>query len=135
MTNSDTSRETSYDGHLDVGGVVLDRRARLVRANGHACTLPQQEFLLLELLMCNADQVLSADRIHAAIWHPRQERRTNTLAVHVLRLRTKLERRLGSGHHLRTVRGIGYIFDSQPIHSHDRSYRGAPGHEIESNAS
>jgi DNA-binding response OmpR family regulator len=35
--------------------------------------------------------------------------------VHVLRLRKKLERWPGASRHLRTVRGIGYVFDTDPV--------------------
>jgi DNA-binding response OmpR family regulator len=33
----------------------------------------------------------------------------------MLRLRKKLERQTGAAPHLRTVRGIGYVFDTIPV--------------------
>lgn len=46
-----------------------------------------------------------------------QEYRTdsNTVDVHMLRLRQKLESHPGATHHLRTVRNVGYIFDTAPV--------------------
>ena len=38
-----------------------------------------------------------------------------TVAVHVLRLRRKLDSVPGTSRHVRTVRGIGYVFDTDPV--------------------
>jgi two-component system response regulator RegX3 len=100
---------------LCVGDVVLDRAAHLVTVRGHALTLAMQEFRLLDLLMANADHVVASATILDSLWGRQFSGDPGTVAVHVLRLRKKLERRPGASRHLRTVRGIGYVFDTEPV--------------------
>src|SRR5579859_2320163 len=100
---------------LRVGDVVLDRAAYLATVNGRRCTLARLEFKLLETLMLNADHVLSSKTLLHDIWGPQYIGDPGTVAVHILRLRKKIERDLGSTRHLRTIRGVGYIFDSTPL--------------------
>ncbi|MCW2497589.1 response regulator transcription factor [Jatrophihabitans sp.] len=100
---------------LEVGDVVLNRAAFRVTVAGRSLALARQEFRLLELLMSNADRVLTSSAILDAVWGPTFTGDPGTLAVHMLRLRNKLEREPGGLQHLRTVRGVGYIFDTDPV--------------------
>jgi DNA-binding response OmpR family regulator len=100
---------------LSVGEVVLDRAAHLVTVRGHGLTLAMQEFRLLELLMTNADHVVPSSVILELLWGRQFTGDPGTVAVHVLRLRKKLERWPGASRHLRTVRGMGYVFDTEPV--------------------
>jgi two-component system, OmpR family, response regulator RegX3 len=100
---------------LSLGGVVLDRAALLVMVDGARLHLAMQEFRLLELLMEHADHVLPTALILDRIWGPGYAGDPGTVAVHMLRLRKKLERQTGAARHLRTVRGIGYVFDTVPL--------------------
>ncbi|HZZ98009.1 MAG TPA: response regulator transcription factor [Jatrophihabitantaceae bacterium] len=100
---------------LHAGDIVLDRAAHLVTVRGHALMLAMQEFRLLELLMANCDHVVSSSAILATLWGAEFHGDPGTIAVHVLRLRKKLERWPGASRHLRTVRGIGYVFDTEPV--------------------
>jgi two-component system response regulator RegX3 len=103
------------EDRLRVGDVVLDRAAHLVTVRGHALILAMQEFRLLELLMSHADHVVASAVILDSLWGQRFTGDPGTVAVHVLRLRKKLERWPGASRHLRTVRGIGYVFDTEPV--------------------
>ncbi len=97
------------------GDVVLDRAAHLVTVQGHALTLALQEFRLLDLLMAHADHVVSSTEILHSVWGEQFTGDPGTVAVHVLRLRKKLDRWPGASQHVRTVRGIGYVFDTEPV--------------------
>jgi two-component system response regulator RegX3 len=104
------------DGRRLTGGdVVLDAAAHLVTVRGHAVPLAMLEFRLLELLMANADTVVASGTILDTLWGENFNGDPGTVAVHVLRLRRKLERWSGASRHLRTVRGIGYVFDTVPV--------------------
>jgi DNA-binding response OmpR family regulator len=96
---------------LRAGEIVLDRAAYLVTVDGRAVSLAMLEFRLLELLMANADHALPTAAILERLWGPEFHGDPSTVAVHVLRLRRKLRT---AAQHLRTVRGIGYVFDSVP---------------------
>jgi two-component system response regulator RegX3 len=100
---------------LSAGEIVLDAAAHLVTVRGHAVPLAMQEFRLLELLMIRADTVVASTEILDALWGQDFTGDPGTVAVHVLRLRRKLERWPGASEHLRTVRGIGYVFDTVPV--------------------
>lgn len=114
---SPTDRQPDPGDRLIVGDVVLDRAAHLVLVRDEPVLLPMQEFRLLEALMANADRVLSSRHLLETLWGPAFDGDPSTLAVHVLRLRTRLERQPGGSRHIRTVRGLGYIFDTQPLHT------------------
>lgn len=93
-----------YPGiHLDVGG-------HLVRVDGRAVFLSLKEFRLLTLLMGAAGQVQSRRSLLDRIWGPGYPDANKTLDVHIARLRRKLAR---PGHRspIRTIRGVGYIYD------------------------
>jgi two-component system, OmpR family, response regulator RegX3 len=97
------------------GDIVLDRAAHLVMVRGHALALAMQEFRLLDLLMTNADHVVASTTILDSLWGHEFAGDPGTVAVHVLRLRKKLERWPGASRHVRTVRGLGYVFDTEPV--------------------
>lgn len=107
--------DPTADERIRAGDVVLDRAAHLVTVRGHALVLAMQEFRLLELLMTNADHVVASTAILESVWGRQFDGDPGTIAVHVLRLRKKLERFPGASRHLRTVRGLGYVFDSEPV--------------------
>ncbi|MGN9839237.1 winged helix-turn-helix transcriptional regulator [Nonomuraea sp. H19] len=91
---------------LIVGGVELDVQAYQVRVGGRAVHLPLREFELLQYLMRNADRTVTREQIMRHVWHSAATTSTNTIAVHVKRLRARLgdeDDRL-----IQTVRGVGY---------------------------
>ena len=100
---------------LKVGGLEMDLIRRTVTRHGRPATLQAQEFRLLELLMANADHVVPSATILDSLWGREFAGDPGTIAVHVLRLRKKLERWPGASRHLRTVRGLGYVFDTEPV--------------------
>src|ERR1700678_710761 len=90
-------RSPSADGEeaagevLEVGGVRLDPARHEVHLHGDQVPLPLKEFELLELLMGNAGRVLTRETLIDRIWGPHYVGDTNTLDVHVKRLRAKIE--------------------------------------------
>lgn len=101
---------------LDFGALVLDPASATATVDGVPMTLAPQEFRLLRFLAENADCVLSRDDILDHVWGWGHSGDPSTLSVHVLRLRSKLDRH-GVGAHIRTVRGVGYIFDGALLSS------------------
>ena len=99
---------------LRSGGVEVNIAAHTVTVHGQAVALSPQEFRLLTTLLQQVDHVLPSQYLLDELWGPNFTGHPGTLNVHILRLRTKLERHPGTSAHIRTVRGIGYIFDSTP---------------------
>ncbi len=112
------SQAAEIPDRLQAGEVILDRAAHRVTVGGHGVLLALQEFRLLELMMANADRVVPSTTILDELWGSQFTGDPGTVAVHMLRLRKKLDRWHGASH-LRTVRGIGYVFDTVPDHEAD----------------
>jgi DNA-binding response OmpR family regulator len=111
-----SEQQTEHDiPPLRAGGVELRVIAHTVTVQSHPTTLSPQEFRLLTMLLQHLDRVLSSQYLLDQLWSPDYTGDPGTLNVHILRLRTKLDRpHPGTSAHIRTVRGIGYIFDSTP---------------------
>lgn len=91
---------------LTAGPIEVDRRGFETRVRGRDVQLTQRELELLVFLIARRGRVASSDEISTAVWgHPAN---TNTVAVHVKRLRTKLGSDPEHGEFIRTVRGAGY---------------------------
>ncbi|MGI5492360.1 response regulator transcription factor [Microtetraspora malaysiensis] len=91
---------------LTIGNVELDVTAYHVKVSGKIVHLPLREFELLHYLMRNADRTVTREQIMRHVWHAPDAMSTNTIAVHVKRLRA----RLGDvdDQMIQTVRGVGY---------------------------
>jgi two-component system response regulator RegX3 len=104
--------EDEEDATLRVGGIEMDVDRHVVSVRGEQVTLPLKEFELLELLLRNADRVLTRGQLIDRIWGADYVGDTKTLDVHVKRLRAKVEEDPKNPVHLVTVRGLGYKFES-----------------------
>jgi two-component system copper resistance phosphate regulon response regulator CusR len=91
--------------HADVRLDLATHRAE--RAGRRLDLTPKEEALLVFFLR-HAGEVLSRTRIYEQVWDERYDGLSNTLEVHVMELRRKLE---ANGPRLiQTVRGRGYLF-------------------------
>jgi two-component system OmpR family response regulator len=91
---------------LEVGDLILDEPARVVRRGDTALELTPIEFQLLGFLMRNRGVVLSRLLIMSQVWGY-EEHDPNLVPVHMGNLRRKLE---ASGPRLiHTIRGHGYV--------------------------
>jgi DNA-binding response OmpR family regulator len=96
-------------GQLEHKGWVLDPLRHEVRGReGKSLHLTPLETRLLEALMLNAGQVLTAETLIQAVWGAEGASRT-MLKQLVYRLRAKLET-IGAGDVIETVPGVGYAF-------------------------
>lgn len=95
-------RELSLS-HGDVAVDVVGQRAR--RA-GQVLDLTAKELALLSFFLRHPGQVLSRTRIYDHVWGESYDGQSNTLEVHVMELRRKLESH--GPRVIHTVRGRGY---------------------------
>jgi len=91
---------------------VVDLQRRAATARGQALELSGKEFELLVHLMRNRGKALRKEDIFAAVWGSYNASDPSTLTVHIKRLRDKLERNPRDPRHIRTVWGVGYIFEA-----------------------
>ena len=98
---------------LGYADLTIDLTARTVTRADTPVSLTKIEFSLLELLLRNAEQVLSYDVILDRVWGYGEAPASNALQVFVGFLRRKLEE---NGHRrlVHNVRGIGYVLRADP---------------------
>jgi two-component system, OmpR family, response regulator MprA len=106
-------RSQSRRDVLGYADLTLDATTRTVTRDGQLIPLTRIEFGLLELLLRNAEQVLSYDVILERVWGYGEAPASNALAVFVGFLRRKLEDG-GRPRLLHNVRGVGYVIRWQP---------------------
>jgi two-component system, OmpR family, response regulator MprA len=93
---------------LGYADLTLDLTARSARRGSAELGLTKIEFSLLELLVRNAEQVLSYDVITDRVWGYGEAPASNALQVFVTFLRRKLEAN-GRQRLVHNVRGVGYV--------------------------
>lgn len=92
---------------LTVGDIELDPVGLHASVRGRPLRLPLREFELLRYLMQRPNQVVSRGQALRELWGT-EPASTNTLTVHIKRLRTKLSSVPGSCCTIDTIRGLGY---------------------------
>ncbi|MBI4576119.1 MAG: response regulator transcription factor [Planctomycetes bacterium] len=98
---------------LPFAGCHVDfARREVVGPDGAATPLTQMEASLIRYFAAHPGRILSRAELYQRVWgETLQVVDTRTVDVHVARLRSKLGEPAASGHHLRTVRGEGYLYD------------------------
>lgn len=94
-------------------GVVIDCRRLKIFVDGVNAKLTAKEFQLVEILVGNQGKTVSRDELISALWPEGEKTQVlgRTIDVHVRRIRAKIS---GYEEIFRTVRGVGYLFDSHP---------------------
>src|SRR5216684_5269108 len=94
---------------LRVGEVELDPATRTVRNEGQPVDLTSVEFNLLEVLLREAGHVVPRERLVNAVLSRKFSPFDRSIDMHVSKVRKKLGD-TDSDEHIKTVRGVGYIF-------------------------
>ena len=91
------------------GGLVLDKKQRVVIAEGEEIKLTAKEYKILSLLMEHAGQVFSAEQIYENVWDEQADYGVeNTVMVHIRHIREKIEIDPKNPRYVKVVWGIGY---------------------------
>ncbi len=88
---------------LTLGELEIDLAGRSVRRGGHPVTLTAREWALFEALIHHPGAIMSKSQLEDRLYAFDAEIESNTIEVHVSRLRKKLGQDV-----IETVRGIGY---------------------------
>jgi len=97
---------------LSFGDVRVDLATHRAERAGHCLELTAREHALLVFFLRRAGEVLTRTRIYEHVWDERYDGHSNTLEVHVMELRRKLEAR--GPRLIHTLRGRGYVFGDAP---------------------
>lgn len=93
---------------IDLNGLTIDQEAKEVAVNGEAVKLTPIEYKIVELLMLNAGRVFSISEIYERVWQEPCYNAENTVAVHIRKIREKIEIDPKNPRYLKVVWGIGY---------------------------
>ena len=93
---------------LTVGPLTADFASRRVAKNGEEVPLKNKEYELLVFLMRHPGQVFSREDLYEMIWGLESLGDNITVAVHINRLREKMEDDPAHPQLLQTVWGVGY---------------------------
>jgi len=93
-----------------INGLTLDEVGGTVLLDGQRLELKMMEFKLLSYLMRNRGRVVGKEELFRRVWEDAFVG-VGTLNVHVRRLREKIERDPNNPRFIKTVWGIGYVFE------------------------
>ena len=97
--------QNQVDNVISVGGIVLDKSARLVTIDGKNIDLSYKEFELLAYFMENQGIALSREKILNHVWNYDYCGDARTIDTHVKKLRSKMGQK---GDLIKTIWGMGY---------------------------
>jgi two-component system copper resistance phosphate regulon response regulator CusR len=102
-------RDRSPDLWVALGDVKVDVAKHRALRGGHTLDLTAKELALLTFFLRHPGQVLSRTRIYDHVWDENFDALSNTLEVHIMELRRKLEAH--GPRVIQTIRGRGYIYE------------------------
>ena len=94
------------------GNLEVDLNTRMVRSAGENVPLTDTEYSILEFLVKNRGRTVTTQELYESVWNEKfLPGSGNTIMVHVLNLRRKIEEVPSSPRIIRTVWGRGYQVD------------------------
>ncbi|AFS79641.1 two-component system signal transduction response regulator [Gottschalkia acidurici 9a] len=104
----DFGKYKESEDEVKVRGLILNKSTKMVLVDGEEVKLTLTEYKILELLMENKGKVFSIDQIYENVWKEPSYNAENTVAVHIRRIREKIEINSREPNYLKVVWGIGY---------------------------
>ena len=92
----------------DVGGIIIDKAAHIVKIDGQEIDLSFKEFELLTYFVDNKGLALSREKVLNNVWNYDYFGDARTIDTHVKKLRKKLG---DKGDYIKTIWGMGYKFE------------------------
>jgi len=104
------ARATQIPEMLRVGDIELDPATRTVRHAGQPVDLTSVEFNLLQVLLREAGRVVTREDLASSVLSRKFSPFDRSIDMHVSKVRKKLGDSDSGADHIKTVRGVGYIF-------------------------
>ncbi len=93
---------------IAINGLALDLDSRELTLDGEPVKLTPIEFKITELLITNAGRVFSIGEIYERVWNEPAYNAENIVAVHIRKIREKIETDPKNPRYLKVVWGVGY---------------------------
>lgn len=94
---------------IQAENLTIDKERYSITIDGREITLPRKEFELLSLLASKPDRVFTREEIFRQVWGNDVIVGERTIDVHIRKIREKL-----NIPNIKTVKGIGYKFETNP---------------------
>ncbi len=98
---------------LKIGELEIDRERYTVSIRGKQVKLSATEFKVLLFLAERRGKVFSRNQLLDAVWHDEAFVEPRTVDVHIRRLRSHIEEDAANPKYIKTMRGIGYLFNEK----------------------
>ena len=98
------------ENKTDYSGIVIDYDGRTVTVDGKDVEMSLREYELLTYLLENEDIALSREKILNNVWNYDYYGDSRTIDSHIKKIRHKLGKK---GKYIKTIRGIGYKFETK----------------------
>lgn len=98
---------------LELGGIVMDERTKIVTVDGEEVTLTPTEYAILRLLISNPGKVFSTKVLYESVWQEAALGSEGAVAVHIRHLREKIEINPSEPRYLKVMWGQGYKIEAQ----------------------
>ena len=106
------SKEEVSQDIIEIGGISLNKTSKEVSVDGKYIKMTPKEFSILELLMSYPNRVFSSEEIYERIWKE-EAINTETIMVHIRKLREKIEIDPKRPKYLKVVWGLGYKIEKR----------------------
>lgn len=106
---------TAAKKQLVTGGLWIDVESNTVTLDGEVIKLTPTEYKILFYLTSHMGQVLSMHQIYENVWQEVAHAPENTVAVHIRRLREKIEINPKEPKYIKVVWGSGYMVEKNPV--------------------
>jgi DNA-binding response OmpR family regulator len=90
------------------GGLMIDDESKTITVDGEEIHLTPVQYKILILLTANVGRVFSIEEIYEKVWNEAAFSPENTVAVHIRKIREKIEINPKEPKYLKVVWGIGY---------------------------
>ncbi|PID01669.1 DNA-binding response regulator [Sporosarcina sp. P2] len=100
----------TYEGQkvIEVNGLVLNEEEKELTVDGTHVRLTPIEFKITELLMKHPGRVFSINEIYERVWNEQAYNAENIVAVHIRKIREKIEADPKNPRYVKVVWGVGY---------------------------
>ena len=105
-----TFGKVEKDEKIQVGNVRINPKTHRVYVDGNEVEFKNKEYELLLFLATNPDVIFNKEILYERIWGMDAYGDIKTVAVHINRLREKIEKDPSNPVHIQTVWGAGYRF-------------------------
>ena len=106
--------EAKNEESIHIKGLKMECKSRNVTLYGKPVKLTKTEYDILVLLASNANRVFTLDEIFESVWKEKSwETSSNTVMVHIARLRMKIEDHPKATNIIQNVWGVGYKIEKE----------------------